>query len=296
MRKIYKKIIFALIILTIVNISTMINFAGWQQVGVDFYYVNDQTAQYVRDNWLKTQYGYYYLDETGKMVRGWRLINNEYYYFADNGLMQTGFVEAGGYKYYMDETGKMVRGWVELVSGGEATYYYLDENGQLVNGWKTIGEYWYYFNDYKCIVDSWANVNGEWYRFNKYGQLVTGWYLQGGKYYYLSQTSGQMVKGWIQDVNGYKYYLSPIDGTLAQNTTLEIDGLTYTFNQSGQVINASQGFYNAQGLANTTSTGVNLGVVPGYSQTSNVISSTYTNTKANQQGGVVNKGSTAGPK
>lgn len=295
MKNIYKNLIFAAVLIMIVSFSTIITFAGWQQSGADFYYVDDYKGQYVKNNWVQTQYGYYFLDETGRMVRGWRLINNEYYYFAENGLMQTGFVDAGENKYYMDESGKMVRGWIQLVSGGEANYYYLDENGQLVNGWKAIGEYWYYFNEYKCIVDSWANINGEWYRFNKSGQLVTGWYLQGNKYYYLSQSSGQMVKGWIQDVNGYKYYLSPIDGTLAQNTTIEIDGLTYTFNQSGQLVNTNRGYADAANQSGLSSSSVYIGVNPNAGQYTNM-SSTYTNVSNAQQQATVNKGATTGPK
>lgn len=282
----------------ICTLFSFASFAKWQQQGTDFYYINDNNGQYVRADWIQTQYGYYYIDETGRMVRGWRLIGNDYYYFAENGLMQTGFVEAGGSKYYLNTDGRMVRGWVEFVAAGEATYCYFDDNGQMANGWKAIGDYWYYFNDYKCIVNSWANIENEWYRFNQSGQMVTGWYLQNNKYYYLSTTTGQMVKGWIQDVNGYKYYLSPVDGTLIQNQTVNIEGTNYTFNQSGQMINtenqADAQFRDMMGSTNVTGTSMNIGIQPG--QSNAYSSSTYTNTKNNAPNQGLQQGSTTGPK
>ena len=73
------------------------------------------------------------------------------------------------------------------------------------------------------------------------------------------------MKGWIQDQNGFEYYLSEIDGSLVVNTTAQIGGRMYGFDATGRCIAKEQGVYmgvyvGEQGLTNY---GVNLGISPG---------------------------------
>lgn len=296
---VYKKLIKVLSVSAIflmVFFSCMLTYAGWVQNGTDYMYYNESNGNYVINNWIQTQDGYYFMNGQGRMTRGWASIGNDYYYFADNGLMQTGFVNAGGQNYYLGQDGKMVRGWIEIVTNGQATYCYMDTNGQMVNGWKELNNHWYYFNEYKCIVDSWGNINGAWYRFNVKGEMVTGWYLQNNKYYYLNPSTGQMQTGWLQDVNGNRYFLSQEDGAMLQNQTALIDGVQYTFNASGQLVNSDNTAKSFNNQTSFTGTGVSIGVSPGSTNANtNTVSSSITQATNAVKASTVAVGSTIGP-
>lgn len=294
-KKLNSVLLIGIIFLMVLVFSSVI-YAGWVQNGTDYMYYNDTNGNYVINNWIQTSDGYYYMNGQGRLTRGWARIGNDYYYFNDNGLMQTGFVSAGGYNYYLNTDGKMVIGWLEMVTNGQATYYYLDTNGQMVNGWKQMDNNWYYFNDYKCIVNAWANINNAWYKFNVKGQMVTGWYMQDNKYYYLSQSSGQMQTGWLQDTNGYRYFLSKEDGHMLQNQTAIIDGVQYTFNASGQLVNQDNTAQNLTNQSNFTGSGVNIGISPGSTNANvNAVSSSITQATNKTNKDTVVAGSTIGP-
>lgn len=44
----------------------------------------------MRTGWLYTGKIWYYLDDSGMMVRGWKNIGGKNYYFDANGVMKTG--------------------------------------------------------------------------------------------------------------------------------------------------------------------------------------------------------------
>ena len=219
------------ILIIIMIICFNINaYAGWVLKDNKMYqYVNDQTNEIVKNNWIKTNYGYYFLDKDGYMATGWYLINDDYYYFSTNGIMQTGFITTNDETYYLDvETGKMVKGWVQIKEDDVVDYYYFDESGKLSKDWQKVGDDWYYFKDGKAIIDAWANINNKWYHFDTDAKMHTGWYSQDGKYYYLSKENGQMQTGFITDNQGYRYYLNPENGVLVMNQTVNIAGSVYS--------------------------------------------------------------------
>ena len=72
----------------------------------DTYYV-DQNGIMATDKWLKVSadnygnYKWYYLGSTGRMIsEAWKKISDRYYYFDDEGVMQTGWLGDGGKIYY----------------------------------------------------------------------------------------------------------------------------------------------------------------------------------------------------
>ena len=64
--------------------------------------------------------------------------------------------------------------------------------------------------------------------------MDTGWVNVKGKMYYHNLSNGSLVKGWIQDQNGYEYYLSEADGALVTNCTIAIQGRNYTFDDTAE--------------------------------------------------------------
>lgn len=89
----------------------------------------------------------------------------------------------------------------------------------------------------------WQTISGKTYYFNEQGIMRTGWILDNNIWYYLG-TDGAMLTGWYQE-NGYWDYLKPDGfsgwsgptGSMVNNTTITIDGKSYTFDLSGHCLN-----------------------------------------------------------
>lgn len=266
-----KKIIKVFVCTMIFTVS-LVNFvfADWIKENGKYKYFNTTTNQYIVNNWIQTGNGYYFFDQNGYAVTGWYLINDLYYYFNNDGLMMTGFQEVNGKTYYLDATsGKMVTGWVQIYDNGKLLYMYFGDDGAAYDGWKQIGSAskWYYFNEKKALVDTWAKINEVWYHFNKDASMDTGWVVDGGKMYYLNISNGGLTKGWVQDQNGNEYYLSDNDGSLIISATIVINGISYTFDETGKCVSKNQYTGNANaGAAGTSGTGaygISVGTAPG---------------------------------
>ena len=63
------------------------------------------------------------------------------------------------------------------------------------------------------------------------GKMAQGWTLINNAYYYFNE-SGHMATGWIQ-INGQYFYLDPSNGTMYANTSITLNGVTYTFGANG---------------------------------------------------------------
>ena len=76
--------------------------------------------------------------------QGWQNIGGNWYYFASNGAMQTGWVLENN------------------------IWYYMSVNGQMLTGWQIVGDDWYYFDGSGAMaVDAWiggyyVHSNGAW--------------------------------------------------------------------------------------------------------------------------------------
>ena len=91
------------------------------------------------------------------------------------------------------------------------------------------------------------------------GRMSTGWKQIEGSYYYFNN-SGHKLTGWIQ-VDGTYYYLNPSDkGRMAANTTLKIDGISYTFAANGACTTSGGNALNVNG---NTSGNNNTTAIPG---------------------------------
>lgn len=287
------KFILIIALFTYLNISAV--FADWVQDGGKFRFFDPMSGQYVINNWMQTGNGFYYFDNNGLMVTGWYVINGKYYYFDTNGLMQVGFKDINGVTYYLNPTtGEMVTGWVQIYNNGVVDYYYFDTiNGGEAKGWKKIDDKWYYFYDGKCIVGTFALVNNVWYHFNNTGAMDTGWVNSNGKMYFFNLGNGALMRGWIQDQYGNEYYLSEIDGSLIINSTIDIGGVTCTFDETGKCIAKNAGGVNYGQNGNTQNAfSVNIGISPGMNQISGAMTSLEQQYEANKS---LEVGSTTGP-
>lgn len=95
------------------------------------------------------------------LVKGWNKITNKWYYFNDQGIMQTGWQLINNQRFYLNASGDMHTGW--LKSGNE--WYYLNKSGVMVTGWAQIGWKWYYFNEDGAAVKDDVVIDGKTYIF-----------------------------------------------------------------------------------------------------------------------------------
>ena len=101
-------------------------------------------------SWKNDVRGWWYEEDDGSYpAEDFRKVGEKWYYFDETGYMVTGWRQCGG-KYYFDESGAMVTDWRLL--GGK--WYYFDGSGAMVTEWKLLGGKWYYFEESGAMAQS----------------------------------------------------------------------------------------------------------------------------------------------
>lgn len=100
----------------------------WMKVNADWQYV-DETGETKKNVFFTDPVNgkTYYLQYNGYMATGWNKVGGDWYYFGSNGITQTGWVKVDGKWYYLDWNGRMRTGWI--FDGGN--YYYLYTDGSM---------------------------------------------------------------------------------------------------------------------------------------------------------------------
>ena len=152
-----------------------------------------------------------YQNEDGKEVTGFQEIDGKRYYFDNKGNLQTGkfYVQDEDAYYYSDENGIISSGGIVTVKDG---FYSVDESGKIQKGFVDLDQARYYFDEKASMVKGWFKYDGNWYYTDDSGKMVTGW----------------------TTIDGYRYYFGA-DGIRVSNTVMDMDGVTYVFNEDGSV-------------------------------------------------------------
>ena len=88
---------------------------------------NKENNSSIDGSWISSGSNWMFLVD-GKAHTGWLTdTDGKRYYFDDNGIMQTGWVDSGKKRYYMDMDGIMQTGEIEV----DGKTYHLNENGTL---------------------------------------------------------------------------------------------------------------------------------------------------------------------
>ena len=171
---------------------------GWQ------YEVDGQNVtgwQHINDNW-------YFFDNNGTAKTGWYQSNygNWYYFDPSNAWADKGFQYINGNWYDFDNSNAwMNTGWQKI----DGNWYYFDpSNGHMLSGMQTINGQLYDLNDqhdgtFGAMKTGWQKIDNNWYYFGNYG-AQTGWFWSGYAWYYFNQ-NGTAKTGW-QKINGHNYY------------------------------------------------------------------------------------------
>ena len=170
------------------------------------YYLFDQSAKlttgwyYITSESYRDREGYRYADENGvAFMNGWKLINNQWYYF-DYGLMVTGLNEVNGTYYYFATSGEM-----------------LNINISSADGWHLYDNQWYYCENGKYVFSKWKDIEGKRYYFNYDGIMA-------------QNTVSPIYVNYHQD---HTYYYFKADGSLAINEDIYYNGTWHRTNSEG---------------------------------------------------------------
>ena len=196
--------------------------------------------------------------EVQAATAGFKTIGGKTYYIKSDGSKQKGWLTLGKYKYYFNKTtGVQVKGWLSV--SGKKTYYFTSKKGAMVTGWMTDSKkHKRYFNPKTGkLTRGWMkNSKGQKYYFTSgEGVMATGWMKnsKGQKRYFYSN-SGVMATGWLKNTSknityyfdtdtGYMYtglnrisgklYCFKSNGVMAVNTTVSVNGVTYSISATG---------------------------------------------------------------
>ena len=226
----------------------------------------------------------YYAESSGVLsnYKGWKKINDEWYYFNGNGTLKTGWLVLGEKRYYLnDQDGNMVIGALAI----EGKQYYFNSNGELVEktGWlkgknlETGGICWYYFDKEGNLQKGFKNIDGVNYYFTENGFMATGvqnvkqkdgnyklmlfsengkfidkagWYevkdsSNNSSWYYIN--SDYTLATGLKEINNKLYYFDPDSGMMISNKLQEVvmkDGSKkdYYFNNNGVALINNEGW------------------------------------------------------
>jgi glucan-binding YG repeat protein len=172
----------------------------WVLVAGEWTFYNAAGIQ-VKNDWVKYDNKWYFMDINGYMQTGWINQNGNWYYLNSDGIMQTGWFYDKGYWYYLQGDGSMR---VNVWAAYNGQWYFFNSYGQLQTGWTLYLGNWYYLDDHGVMQKGWATYDKNKYYLNDDGTMRTGWLYNGRVWYYLDST-GKMVTGW-QTIDGKKYY------------------------------------------------------------------------------------------
>ena len=244
-----------------------VDYNGYMAVSTwidEIYYVNDEGIM-LADTWQKFIDGdgehWCYFGSSGKKVESnWKKINDRWYYFDENGYMQTGWILDG--MYYCGDDGAMKTGWQKLLP-------YDESSEEMTPGPDTEsddGMYWYYFTSggKKFVPEGTSSgyiekkINSKTYCFNDLGQMQIGWVavkedegISGYRYY---NNDGTIRTGWYSlepptglssnyDADVYWFYFNSQgipqadkDGILTPGDIIKINGKQYLFDSNGNPV------------------------------------------------------------
>ena len=248
MKKITKLLLGGVLVILPLALASQVK-ADWHQDNIGWWYSTNNgsyykdTLAYIDNNfyrfdergymitgWYLEEYratsgwlfkGWSYFDPvSGARLKGWQQIDGKWYYFVDytiHNYALKGFNNIDGKEYYFDPVNAdMKTGWISRQSDVKKWYYYDPESGERLLGWQ--------------------DIDGKKYYLTSEGAYCGYTYTIDGKEYYFDPVTCELITGWFE-YNGTKRYADPNDGgALALNKTLIIDGVSYSFSDSGALI------------------------------------------------------------
>ncbi len=205
---------------------------------------------------IDAEYYYFGTVDQGSMKTGFQTVSTSstsygpgsssttsktYFFEADGTRREAGWAKEGSYWYYFNDEGLMETGALELYNNGEKEYFYLDPStGRMQTGWVLVkaaevnsptgstGSFYQYYNDNGTLKTGWLNTGGKWYYLATQKDIDT----TGGSLY--GKRIGEMAVGLVEDIDGGDLYFTS-SGSLVQGNWQTIDGNRYYFGSNGKM-------------------------------------------------------------
>ena len=150
---------------------------------------------------------WYYLNNSGQIIKGSHIINGAQVYFDENGIQIKGDFDKEN-RYYDEHTGKLVTNRFVTVKDKN---YFIGAKGTPVKGATLIdGKEYYFDNKTGAQVKGDFGGNGKYYDTST-GALVTNRYVNVDKYWYYVDAEGKPLKG-SQTINNVPVYFDSYYG------------------------------------------------------------------------------------
>lgn len=214
---------------------------GWYSYKYTDYYGE------VHEQWIYTS------PVTGAEYTGWVQNNGKWYYIYNGYMEYSDYCTINDDKYYFDENGEMLKGWFsyEDLYGYTDIYhdliwYYTDPNtGIAYDGWLQYGGEWYYIEDGAMRYDGTYTIDEKEYKFDKTGKLIRGWYKDEYTYsdgdidiewYYSDAVTGEVAIGWKEIAGKWYYFDSYGEMYEGDDYWRTIDGKSVYLAPSGELV------------------------------------------------------------
>ena len=231
-------IVFLALVMLVISISPI--YAGnWKKDNKGWWY-QENDGTYPKDDYKYVNEQWYYFDQEGYMVIGWYQIDGYWHYFQADGSELDMLTDTWIGDSYVDASGIWVKGKVKEVVGwnksGNRWWYKFEDGSFAKSGWFNIDDTSYLFDDAGYMLTGWQKYEDDWYLLSDSGNPLTGWQQRNGKWYLLDD-SGCMLTGWQCQEN--KWYLlddsgNPLTGWQNQ------DGDWYLLSSSGYMLTGWQ--------------------------------------------------------
>lgn len=186
-----------------------------------------QIAAYVRPDW------------SGSHVKNGLVMEDNRWFYYENGVMKTGFVDIDGQTYYFDPVDghRKNDGAIAIGKDKDQLLYFLNKDGTVMKDqWKEHNGKTYYLDptDGHAVKNCIRTIGGKKYYFDVYGIRKSGLVTLNGKKYYFSPTTFTMVTGHVKTEDGKHRYFSPKDGHMLKGGWIPVNGKNqYYADQNG---------------------------------------------------------------
>ena len=205
----------------------------------------------VVEGWNSIGGKWFYFDGE-KFLTGKQEIEGEYYIFAYNGALRTGWQTVNSQRRYYDkETHSPVYGWIEYLgkmyyndkelgklSGMhviEDNTYIFSSEGAMYTGFTMYENFMYYCNESGQVLfgdnkKTPVLIGEDYYIISPKGYVLRGWHTVNGRRYFYDYETGLISFGWIEYQGNY-YFTDKITGKYTGKRY--IDQYPYRFSASG---------------------------------------------------------------
>ena len=212
-------------------------YVGVRDIGADTYYFAGIGV--MQTGWQNTPGGVYCLGEDGRAIKNtWADNGGKRYYLGASGAAVTGLQtltgpSGGSGMFFFASNGVQQSGW--QTTGGKK-YLFAGEDNRAVTGLFKYGFNQFYFGSDGAALTGLQKLDGKLYFYDLNAYLrKTGWQTIGGAHYYFDRISGAAQTGWFVDgLTRGVYYFSADGKALVGAQT--VDGAACQFDQNGRLL------------------------------------------------------------